>query len=651
MKKDNFDFENEIPETSDVKFSDLDLGLDFDLSFLDDLDESSAEDDVVLEDVSEIIETPPVKKTAPTKKTAPVKKPAAAADGAEAPVKKAKKPVQKTPVEDAPKKKVKKTAPAAEAPAPVKKQKKGPRIGSVIFYTIYFLFILAFFGATYLGLNWLHGWLSDFEAAQPTLKAKQVFEEVFTDPDWGALYESAGAKDSPYEGKEEYVNYMEEKVGDSKLTYVETSAGLDKTKKKFIVKLGDEKVATFTLTDRNKVGNINLGDLTNLEDIKEMADIPDWQLGAVEVFFERVGTYYIIKMGDHTASVNGVELDDSFTIQMATTVAEKYLPEGTNGFITCIQQIDGLMEVPDVVVTDANGENVEVTYDEAARTFTVQTESNTMSEDQSQVALEAAKIYSLWMIDEEHDRGAVAKYFDASSDAYSRIVKSTELWMQNHNGYRFENDAVTDYARYSEDIFSVRVKTDLIVTRTDGSEKVYAFNQSMFFQKNDAGKWLCFESTNVDVSEPVGKVRLTFKQGEDVVLTTDFYETDAKEVITPKLPVPEGQVFSGWVTISTQEDGTTVYNLEFQPGEDGTVILPEGNTLRPMTLYALFQDASEAAAAIEAPAAEVPAVTEVPETEVPETEAPETEAPAETDAAEEEAFEEEAPETEMTEGE
>ena len=519
-----------------------------------------------------------------------------------------KKPVKKANP-DAPKKKpAPKTEPVPAAePVKAKKQKKGPRVGSVIFYTIYFLFVLAFFLATYLGLQWLHGWLSDFEAAQPTLKAEQVFQEVFTDPDWGALYESAGAKDSPYEGKEQYVNYMEEKVGDSKLTYMETSAGMDKTKKKFIVKLGDEKVATFTLTDRNKVGNINLGDLTNLEDIKEMSDIPDWQLGAVEVFFERVGTYYIVKMGDHTASVNGVELDDSFTIQMATTVAEKYLPEGTNGFVTCIQQIDGLMEKPTVVITDHSGENVEVTYDEAARTFTAQTESNTISDEVDAVALEAAKIYSLWMIDEEHDRGAIAKYFDPASDAYGRIVKSTELWMQNHAGYRFENDAVTDYARYSDSVFSVRVKTDLIVTRMDGSEKVYAFNQSMFFRKNEAGKWLCFESTNVDVSEPVGKVRLTFMQG-DVQLTSEFYETDAKQVIAPSLPVPEGQVFSGWVTISVNENGDTVYNVEFQPAEDGTVNLPDGNTLRPMTLYALFQDASEVTAEA------APAETAAPET-------------------------------------
>jgi len=632
MNKDNFDFENEIPETPDMKLSDLDLGLDFDLSFLDDLDESVLEEEHKFEE-PKLEQAPPVKKTTPAKKPAPVKK---AAEG-QSPVKKApkKKPA---PVEaegeaaPAPKKAPKKKAAPKQAPAvaeePVKekKQKKGPRVGSVIFYTIYFTCILVFFGATYLGLQWLHGWLSDFEAAQPTLKAEQVFQEVFTDPDWGALYESAGAKDSAYEGKEQYVNYMEEKVGDSKLTYMETSAGLDQTKKKFIVKLGDEKVATFTLTDRNKVGNVNLGDLTNLEDIKEMADIPDWQLGAVEVFFERVGTYRIVKMGDHKAFVNGVELDDSFTIQKATTVAERYLPEDVNGFITCTQQVDGLMEVPTVEITDGQGNPVEVTYDEATHTFTAKTESNTMDDDQAKVALEAAKVYSLWMIDEEHDRANVAKYFDASSDAYSRIVKSTELWMQNHAGYRFENDSVSDYARYSDDIFSLKVKTDLIVTRIDGSEKVYSFNQSMFFRKNDAGKWLCFESTNVDVSEPVGKVRLTFMQG-DTQLTTDFYETDAKEIITPKLPVPEGQVFSGWVTVSTNENGDTVYNVEFQPSEDGTVKLPDGSTLKPMTLYALFQDASEVAME------SIPEETAAAETDAVETTAAETAAPETTEGA------------------
>ena len=96
----------------------------------------------------------------------------------------------------------------------------------------------------------------------------------------------------------------------------------------------------------------------------------------------------------------------------------------------------------------------------------------------------------------------------------------------------------------------------------------------------------------------------------DVLLTSEFYETDAKQVIAPSLPVPEGQVFSGWVTISVNENGDTVYNVEFQPAEDGTVNLPDGNTLRPMTLYALFQDASEVTAEAAPAETAAPEITE-----------------------------------------
>ena len=48
-----------------------------------------------------------------------------------------------------------KSAPAAEA------KRKGPRLGGVIFYTVYFLFIFLFFGGMFFVLQWLNGWLQD----------------------------------------------------------------------------------------------------------------------------------------------------------------------------------------------------------------------------------------------------------------------------------------------------------------------------------------------------------------------------------------------------------------------------------------------------------------------------------------------------------
>lgn len=519
----------------------------------------------------------------------------------EAPVRKSEA-VRKAPAQDvtqkaAPARKpqdvTQKAAPARKAPAqetasrkaPAKK-KKGPRLGGVIFYTIYFLFILVFFVGTYIGLQFVQDWLIDFELAQPTTKSQQVFNEVFTDPDWDALYDASGAQDSPYEGKEAFVAYMEAKVGDSELTYMKTSAGLSKDQK-YVVMLGDEKIATFTLVDKNGVGETSLQNLTEL---------PDWQLGAVEVFFERNGSYLIEKVDGHTAMVNGVPLTENMTIQVATTIAEYegYLPAGTKGASMCTQQVTGLLNVPVVTIFDQEGNQMEVTYDEETRTFTERTSQNTMADDEREVAVNAAQTYCLWMIEEVKSRATLAKFFDTSGDPYNTIIRLGELWMQGHNGYEFVDVKVDNYAKYTDELFSVRVSMTLNVTRKDGTVKDYGFDQAMFFTK-ESGKWLCYAMTNKDVSQPVGKVRLTFMQG-DTLINTDLYKTDADQIITPVIPAPEGKVFSGWVTITQDESGKTIYTLVFQPDETGTVLIPEGTYLEPMTLYALFQDADEVAA-------------------------------------------------------
>ena len=619
MKKENL--HNDMPESTPAEkpfsFNDLDLGLDFDLSFLDDIDESVLEEPVPAKKPANVAE-------APEKKAAPARKPSAASDSTAkkaSPAKaSAKNPSKTAPARDgekpaaksakAPSKTSGTTAKKQPAPPaePVKKKKKGPRLGGVIFYTLYFMFILIFFLAAYIGLQFVQDWLIDYEAAQPTVKAEQVFTQLFTDPDWEALYVSAGAQDSAYEGKEEYVAYMEEKVGDSQLTYLETSAGLSGDKK-YIVRLGNEKVATFTLTDRNNVG------AASLENLENIADIPDWVLGSVEVFFEREGSYLIEKVDGHTAYVNDVALDDSFTIQIATTLAvEEYLPEGTtSGVSTCTQQVTGLMQLPTVKILDKQGNEMEVTYDEATRTFTERTETNTISEEEKERALNSAKTYCLYMI-EEADRGDIAKYFDTSSTVYNTITKLGELWMQGNAGHKFENEEVTNYCRYTDDLFSAKVSLNLKVTRKDGTDKDYGYSQTLFFQKNDSGKWMVFDMTNKDVSAPVGKVRLTFMQGS-TQLTTDLYQTDLKEIITPILPEQEGKVFSGWVTIDKDADGSTVYTLVFQPDDTGRVSIPEGTSLTPMTLYALFEDAGSAAVIETIPdEATAAAETTVPET-------------------------------------
>lgn len=452
------------------------------------------------------------------------------------------------------------------------KHRKGPRLGGVIFYTLYFMFILVFFVATFFGLQWLQGWLADYQAAQPTTKSQEVFDQLFSHPDWGALYDAAGIEDTPYEGKEQFVAYMENKVGDSQLTFKETSAGLSGDKKYFVL-LGDEKIASFTLSGQTAA----------------ITDIPDWELGSVELFFDRSETFYIQNVDGHTVEVNGVPLDDSHVIQIATTAAAERLPIGVTGTSTCTQEISDLMAVPTVTIFDKSGKSMEVSYDAETHTFTEQTEANTISDSEREAALNAAKTNCLFMI-EKASKADIAKYFDTSSDVYSVIVNLGNLWVQDNNGYRFTKEEVSDYARYSDDLFSAHVVLNLNVTRKDGTTKDFGYDQTLFFRKQDTGKWLAYDATNADVNAPVGKVRLTFMNG-DTVLSSEFVKTDATELDTPLVSAPEGKVFIGWYRIDKYDNGTT-YTMAFDPDENGHVTIPNGTTLEPMTLYALFETPS-----------------------------------------------------------
>lgn len=452
------------------------------------------------------------------------------------------------------------------------KHRKGPRLGGVIFYTLYFMFILVFFVATFFGLQWLQGWLADYQAAQPTTKSQEVFDQLFSHPDWGALYDAAGIEDTPYEGKEQFVSYMENKVGDATLTFKETSAGLSGDKKYFVL-LGDEKIASFTLSGQTAA----------------ITDIPDWELGSVELFFDRSETFYIQNVDGHTVEVNGVPLDDSHVIQIATTAAAERLPIGVTGTSTCTQEISDLMAVPTVTIFDKSGKSMEVSYDAETHTFTEQTQANTISDSEREAALNAAKTNCLFMI-EKASKADIAKYFDTSSDVYSVIVNLGNLWVQDNNGYRFTKEEVSDYARYSDDLFSAHVVLNLNVTRKDGTTKDFGYDQTLFFRKQDTGKWLVYDATNADVNAPVGKVRLTFMNG-DTVLSSEFVKTDATELDTPLVSAPEGKVFIGWYRIDKYENGTT-YTMAFDPDENGHVNIPNGTTLEPMTLYALFETPS-----------------------------------------------------------
>ena len=147
-------------------------------------------------------------------------------------------------------------------------------------------------------------------------------------------------QNAAYGSKADFVSYMENRVGETDLTYVETSTGLSNDKK-YIVRLKNEKIATFTLVNHNQS--------------TAQTEIAEWQLESLEFFVQYNESYYIKKLDGHTAYVNDSPLDDSFTVRISATNDEGYLPEGVTGIRVCTQQITGLAGKPNVRIVDAAG--------------------------------------------------------------------------------------------------------------------------------------------------------------------------------------------------------------------------------------------------------------------------------------------------------
>lgn len=466
-----------------------------------------------------------------------------------------------------------------ETPAvPVRKPKKKSKKGTILFYSIYGgCVMVVILVLMYLMLP-LNDWLVKYEASQPEQQSAEVFRILFEDPDWGVIYQMAGVEDTLYEGQDEYVAYMEQKVGDQKLSYMETAAGLSGDHK-YIVKLGEEKVASFTLTGG-----------TNSE-----TQIVDWKLGTVEVFFSREESVLVEKLPEYTVYVNGVPLDSSFTVRTTETVVEDYLTDDAHGYRREQQYVDGLLMPPQILVMDAGGSLVTMEKDPQTGIYQPQLPTpDEMTDEERQIALDAAEANALFAI-RAISTGTLRKYFDPNSQIYSDICNSDAV-VQSYASYAFDETvtAVHDFYRYNNELFSARVTMQLNITRYNGTVKTYEMNTTYFFTLNSAGNYMVTNITNVDTAALREQVRLHFMDG-DTLVSSQLVAVDAQTLILPDVTAPEGETLLGWARQEIDDSGNITMTIVLKTNDSGIAIVPAETVLEPMTLYAVYGAADEVA--------------------------------------------------------
>lgn len=435
--------------------------------------------------------------------------------------------------------------------------------GTAIFYIIYGAFSVLLLLGVLSVLLLLNQWLVEYQASQPETRSQQVFQELFAQPDWAELYTLAGLEDSPFEDKDSFAQYMNEKVNGQALTYSETAAGLSGDHK-YIVRLDQEKLASFTLTGGGS-----------------QAQIGHWELGKVELMDTQGQSVTVEKLPGHSVFVNGVALDDSYTIKKTTAVAQDYLPEGLYGYSRELQQVGDLYMTPTVSCTDEQGNDVPMTLDEDGIYRPQLPQPEAMTKQQEELALNAAKTYARYSI-QAVGNYSLQQYFDPKSEIYKQII-STPLFARDYKSFSFQQDSIKvyDYYRYSDELYSVHVELTLQVYLQYGQSKVFPSSRTYFFTKQQNGSYMVTDITNIPAQQLREQVLLTFVHNGQVIHST-FAETTAKSVTLPQVEAPEGHVLKGWVL---HRQNSTIPVLD----PNGLVTLDTG--LEPATLYPVFERA------------------------------------------------------------
>lgn len=408
----------------------------------------------------------------------------------------------------------------------------------------------------------LRPWLTRYEAAQPKHVSQEVFDDLFSPADWSRVYDLAGLEGD----REGFARSMEELTAGRALDLVETSAGLSGDRR-YIVKAGADSLAAFTLT------SITEGRDTN------------WSLESVELLLRREDTLSIRALAGQRVLVNGQELGEECQVQTTETAAERYLPDGVHGRRTVLWQTEvSSLQPVQVTVLDESGGAIPLVCDADSGCYMVEETAEEPTNEERDMLTGAAKVYARYMI-RASDSAQLKKYFDSGSDIY-KTIRSSEIWIKTTSGHSFSDETVSEFYRYGEDMFSARVSMHMDVKRANGTTKPYEVDSTFFFHRTGGG-WRAFEMTNMDIQEETVHNRLVFMDGE-TELGRLFVSSGDHGFTPPAVPERPGQRFAGWA-LQVREGDSITMTVRFRPGADGSVVLPSGYELEPMTLYAAFE--------------------------------------------------------------
>lgn len=339
-----------------------------------------------------------------------------------------------------------------------------------LFYKIYFISLIVFLIALTIFSFTLTAIIRDYNKGIPETVSKKFFEETFLNTDTDKIINLAGITNSEFEKETDLKSYLENAFS-GELSFTSISSASSDNTKNYIVKSGDYKIASFTLTPNEKNDYAPLDITLHLPKSFE-------------------SEYHILKGGK--LFINDIEVDEKYIIKTYPHKNSAFLPDGVASPEWVSYKVTGLTKKPSVYVIDRNGNKTDMTENGGIYTENIiydKQEENIVSR-----VLAGAKQYAICM-QNDASKSSVYPYFEQGTDLYKSIQSAENMFVWNHSGYALENVSVTEFMRYDENTVSMRISFTHVLKKY-GKEDYKDITDITYFARDIGGKYYIFARYN-----------------------------------------------------------------------------------------------------------------------------------------------------------
>lgn len=329
--------------------------------------------------------------------------------------------------------------------------------------------------------------LIDYENAQYSYVAEDM-SKIFTEKRFDELYEYENCDVEYIESKQDYVSYLTRLTANKEITYTQIQPE-NSGEVRYVVSADDMAFAQFTLKKTGETASFEVIPLIGYTvgvDLYEPGDIIMTTLHPVTYDY-KIPSYAAI-------TVNGKTLDESFKVGEETLFFEGHMPKNAkpkDNYRLESYRFTCALDDPEIKVTDADGNNVELTNKgQDTYEFDFRYQDDELKDKCEGKALEFIK---QWCLFSTHNtqKSSVLNMTVTDSKAYEFIQNYENLWITSADKYNFGEYSSCNYAQLTDDVISCEIS---IVYNTTSKHKdnTYETNCRLYFTKS-GNNWKVYD--------------------------------------------------------------------------------------------------------------------------------------------------------------